>query len=88
MCAVPDSVNCRFEDQNITAWRHAIPPDVADRAIIDGSALPEMNLTINHEDRVLTIEQAGGHRAVSLYSREANRISFWPTFCAVSRNMR
>ena len=30
-----------------------------------------MNLTINHDDRKLTIEQAGGRRDVPLYSREA-----------------
>src|SRR5579872_3305701 len=31
----------------------------------------EMNLTINNDARVLTIEQAGGTRDVPLYSREA-----------------
>jgi cephalosporin hydroxylase len=31
----------------------------------------EMNLTINQDDRLLTIEQAGGRRDLPLYSREA-----------------
>ena len=31
----------------------------------------EMNLTINSDDRLLTIEQAGGRRDLPLYSREA-----------------
>jgi cephalosporin hydroxylase len=30
-----------------------------------------MNLTINHDDRLLTIEQEGGRRELPLYSREA-----------------
>lgn len=35
------------------------------------SLLFEMNLTINNDDRVLTIEHADGRREVPLYSREA-----------------
>jgi len=35
------------------------------------SPLFEMNLTINNDDRLLTIEQAGLRRDVPLYSREA-----------------
>jgi cephalosporin hydroxylase len=38
---------------------------------MDDSASLEMNLTINHDHRLLTIEQSGGRREVPLYSREA-----------------
>jgi cephalosporin hydroxylase len=38
---------------------------------MDGFAPLEMNLTINNDDRMLTIEQSGIFREVPLYSREA-----------------
>ncbi len=61
-----------FRDQNITA----LPPlwlasDGKRPRDNDVSPFSGMNLTINNDDRVLTIDHAGGRRDVPLYSREA-----------------